>query len=192
MSTRRASGGDSAAPMGLAAVPVRQREAAEFIWRLHRHHRPPRGDVFRVGALLAGELVGVVTVGRPVSRHQDDGWTVEVTRCCTDGTRNACSFLYARAWDGARALGFRRIITYTLPEEGGASLRAVGWRPVEDQGGGEWVHSGKRRANDHPTGLKVRWENRTADYTNAPRPALEPKQLEPHGGDLFGFMEAAA
>ena len=53
--------------------------------------------------------------------------TCEVVRVATDGTPNACSFLYGNAARIARLMGFRRIITYTLDNESGASLRAVGW-----------------------------------------------------------------
>jgi hypothetical protein len=36
--------------------------------------------------------------------------------------------LYRAAWRAVKALGYRKLITYTLPEEGGASLRASGLR----------------------------------------------------------------
>ena len=62
--------------------------------------------------------------------------TLEVTRLCTDGTKNACSFLYGKAARAAFALGYRRIGTYTLPDEGGASLRAAGWKLIGERGGG--------------------------------------------------------
>ena len=79
------------------------------------------------GTEADGRLAGVAIVGRPVSRYLDDGKTLEVNRLCTDGTKNACSFLYAAAARAARAMGYQRIITYTLDTEGGASLRAAGW-----------------------------------------------------------------
>ena len=98
-------------------------KAFDFIARHHRHHRPPRGAKFAAGATLVGELVGVATVGRPVSRQLDDGFTAEVTRLTSDGTRNACSFLLGAAWRASKAVGYRRLVTYTLTEEQGASLR---------------------------------------------------------------------
>src|SRR3546814_18235817 len=78
-------------------------------------------------------------------------WTREVTRRCTDGAPNACSKLYGAAWKAAKALGYTRLITYTLPEEGGASLRAAGWQLVGTRGGGAWSRPSRPRADtpDH-------------------------------------------
>ena len=93
----------------------------------HRHHKPVAGHKFSIGCLSDGELAGVVIAGRPVSRYLDDGRTLEVTRLCTNGAKNACSFLYGAAARAAAAMGYDRIITYTLESENGASLRASGW-----------------------------------------------------------------
>jgi hypothetical protein len=114
----------------LRTVPVTFAEACRFVEDWHRHHRPPRGHKFSIGAALDQVLVGVAVVGRPVARMLDDGLTLEVTRVATDGTRNANSLLYAAAWQAARALGYRRLVTYTQDGESGASLRASGWRIV--------------------------------------------------------------
>lgn len=108
--------------MALRTQPVTKRAADAFIRRLHRHHTPTTGWLFGLAVSDGGKVAGVIVVGRPVSRVLDDGWTAEVTRCCTDGTRNACSMLYASAWRAARALGYRRMVTYTLPEEGGGEF----------------------------------------------------------------------
>lgn len=97
-------------------------------------------------------------VGRPVARRAQDGWTLEVNRCCTDGTRNACSMLYGAAWRAARALGWRKLITYTLPEEGGASLRGAGWKCIGEAGGGSWNVPSRPRVDLHPTQMKLKWE----------------------------------
>lgn len=142
----------------LSLVPVTQKEAFAFVERLHRHHNPPRGSKFQLAAAQDGEIVGVVLVGRPVARHADDGWTLEVNRCCTDGTRNACSFLYAAAWRATKALGYRRLITYTLPEESGASLRGAGWRLIGEAGGRSWDCPSRPRVDAHPTQTKLKWE----------------------------------
>lgn len=117
--------------MTLHLVPVRFRDAAAFVAMWHRHNPPPVGMIFAVGtADDDGILRGVAVVGRPVARHLDDGHTLEVTRTATDGTRNANSMLYGAAWRAARALGYRRLITYTQASETGASLRAAGWRVI--------------------------------------------------------------
>jgi hypothetical protein len=134
-------------------------EANAFVTESHRHHPPVVGHLFSIGAFDGIKLVGVVIVGRPVARLRDDGLTAEVTRLCTDGTRNACSFLYGAAARAAFALGFLRIGTYTLPDEGGASLRGAGWRLIGERGGGEWsVPSRPRKSAKFPTGTKLLWE----------------------------------
>ncbi|MDT7784988.1 MAG: hypothetical protein QOF58_3407 [Pseudonocardiales bacterium] len=118
----------------LTIVPVTFAQACEFVTDYHRHLTPPPGHKFSAGVVhVASEmLAGVVIVGRPVARHFDDGQTLEVLRTATDGTRNACSALYATAWRAAQALGHTRLITYTQPGNGenGASLRAAGWNVV--------------------------------------------------------------
>ena len=121
----------------LDIVPITQREAFAYVERHHRHHRPPRGSIIQVAvADQDGQVRGVAIVGRPVARMLSDGWTVEVIRVATDGTRNACSKLYGACWRAVKALGYRRLITYTLPEEGGASLRGAGFTLVGEAGGG--------------------------------------------------------
>lgn len=122
----------------LVTIPMDLEGANEFVARHHRHHQPVVGHKFSIGAVLDGVLVGVAIVGRPVSRHRDDGETLEVTRLCTDGTRNACSFLYGAAARAAFALGFRRLGTYIRSDEPGTSLAAAGWRLVAFTPGKSW------------------------------------------------------
>ena len=107
--------------------PISLRDANEYVRQHHRHHKPVAGHKFSIGCEADGELVGVIIAGRPVSRYLDDGFTLEVTRLCTNGAKNACSFLYGAAARAAAAMGYKRIITYTLESENGASLRASGW-----------------------------------------------------------------
>lgn len=142
-------------------MPVDWPTAKGFVRDFHRHHRPPVGHKFSIGAMLGDKLVGVVIVGRPVSRARDDRRTLEVTRLCTDGTRNACSFLYGAAARAAFALGYVRIGTYTLPDEGGVSLRASGWKLIGEVKGRSWNCPARPRADSHPTSDKLSWE-RTA------------------------------
>lgn len=143
---------------GLTLTPVSLQKAFTFIAQHHRHHPRPQGAKWAVGATLAGHLVGVATIGRPVSRQLDDGFTAEVTRVATDGTSNACSFLLAAAWRASKAVGYRRLITYTLSAEPGTSLRAAGWRAVGETRGGSWSAPSRPRRDKHPLGRKVRWE----------------------------------
>jgi hypothetical protein len=100
----------------------------------HRHHRPPIGCKFCVGVSDRDAVLrGVLIAGRPVARMLDDGMTLEVTRAATDGTSNANSMLYGAARRACFALGYRRLVTYTQANEGGASLRAAGWRVIAER-----------------------------------------------------------
>lgn len=133
-------------------------DAAAFVSAHHRHHTPPQGHLFSIGAYEADRLCGVVIVGRPVARGRQDGLTAEVTRLCTDGTKDACSFLYGCAARAALALGYRRIGTYTLARETGSSLRGAGWRVVAEIKGRSWDTPSRRRTDKHPTEDKLLWE----------------------------------
>lgn len=142
--------------------PITHSEANDFVRRHHRHHKPTPGSIFCVGVQREDELCGVAIVGRPVARRLDDRSTVEVNRLCTDGTRNACSMLLAACRKAAKALGYSRIITYTLPEEGGASLRAAGFVFDGDAGGSSqtWKNRPRRTVEAAGTDLvggKWRW-----------------------------------
>ena len=106
---------------------IRLAQANAFVLEHHRHHDVACGHKFSLAAYDGDRLCGVVICGRPSSRILDDGRTLEVSRLCTDGTRNACSFLYAAAARRAKQEGYDRIITYILQSENGASLRASGW-----------------------------------------------------------------
>lgn len=130
----------------LRVIPMDLEGANEFVARHHRHHKTVVGHKFSIGAVSSGVLVGVAIIGRPVSRHRDDGLTLEVTRLCTDGTRNACSFLYGASSRAAFALGFHRIGTYIRADEPGTTLRAAGWRLIGETPGRSWsVPSRPRR-----------------------------------------------
>jgi len=131
--------------MKLCAVPVSLAEANAFVSEHHRHHPAVQGHKFSIGAALSEAIVGVAIVGRPVSRHRDDGLTLEVTRLCTDGTKNACSFLYGACARAAFALGYRRIGTYILASESGASLKASGWRLIGETRGKPMWHASRSR-----------------------------------------------
>ena len=141
----------------IKAVPLTRDEAYAYIAALHRHHAPPQGDKFRIGASVDGKLVGVVCVGRPVARGLDDGQTVEVTRLCTDGTPNICSYLYARAARVAQNLGYTHIITYILASEPGTSLRAAGWTHEANVKGRDWSCPSRPRTTTAPSCDKQRW-----------------------------------
>lgn len=145
--------------MTLTLQPITQREAEAFISEHHRHHLPPRGWKFGIALNDGEKVVGVITVGRPVARNSDDGYTAEVTRCCTDGTKFACSKLYAAAWRAARAMGYRRMVTYTLATEPGTSLVAAGWKSLyQTKDNLSWDRPSRPRVDRHPLGAKTLWE----------------------------------
>ena len=144
--------------MRLELQPISFSEAARFITEHHRHHIPSIGWKYGIAVNDGEKVVGVVMVGRPVARGLDDGWTLEVTRCCTDGTKNACSKLYGAAVRAALALGYKRVVTYTLKDEIGTSVVSAGFKAVHVTKGGSWDCKGRPRVQKAPTGQKVLWE----------------------------------
>ncbi|WP_374415729.1 XF1762 family protein [Ectopseudomonas oleovorans] len=144
----------------LQITPITIKEANAFVAGFHRHHRPVQGAKFALAVAVGNDVVGVAIVGRPVARGNDDGWTLEVLRVCTGGARNACSMLYGASWRAARAMGYRRLITYTLPSESGVSLRGAGWQLLGLAGGGNWNVKSRPRV-DTPQilqGQKLLWQ----------------------------------
>lgn len=140
----------------MKAVRVELTEANDFVARLHRHHKPVVGHRFSIGVEHEGKLVGCVIVGRPVARMTCQKTVAEVTRLVTDGTKNACSFLYAQAARAARELGFESIQTFILPTENGVSLKASGWQNVGLTKTGSW-HTRDKRRSDQPECQKIKW-----------------------------------
>lgn len=143
-------------------VPLKRKEAQQFIRDNHRHFpKPPVGDIFRIGLEKDGELIGVIMVGRPVARALDDGRTLEVNRCCVlPDNKNGCSMLYGAAARAGKALGYSRIFTYTLDIESGASMRAVGWKQDAKVKGREWSCPSRPREEQQSlfqTNEKIRW-----------------------------------
>ena len=142
----------------LEIVPLTFKEAKFFIDRFHRHHRAPTGGLFAIGCACGLEIVGVATVGKPIARLLDDGWTVEVTRVCTNGIPHVPSKLYAACWRAAKAMGWKRLITYILNSEPGTSLKAAGWKCVGECGGGTWNRRKRPRIDLNPQQTKIRYE----------------------------------
>ncbi len=144
--------------MRLGLVPLDFAEANAFIREHHRHHGEVVGHKFSLGAILGDSVVGVAIIGRPVARGRDDGLTLEVTRLCSDGTRNACSFLYGAAARATFALGYKRLGTYILASEDGASLKASGWRMVGEVRGRSWSCPSRPRVDTYPAQGKLLFE----------------------------------
>jgi hypothetical protein len=133
-------------------------EARAYVDQIHRHHRAPVGGLFAIGLAEQDKIVGCVIVGRPVARALDTDYTCEVARLATDGSRNACSMLYRAAWRAARAMGYRRLVTYTLASEAGSSLLGAGFKLVAEVKGRSWDTPSRPRVDKHPTVDKLRWE----------------------------------
>lgn len=148
--------------------PVSLKDANAFVAELHRHHKPVPGHKFSIGVHDGEQLRGVAIIGRPVARMLDNGMTLEVNRVCTDGCPNACSALYGAARRIAKEMGYARLITYTLPEEGGVSLRASGWVCEGEAGGGNWNVPSRPRDDSPLPQVKWRW-SATLGGSHAPR-----------------------
>ena len=144
--------------MPLNLQPISKPEADAFIIKHHSHHKPTIGWKFGIGCNNGEKIVGIICIGRPVSRHLDNGYTAEVTRCCTDRTPHVASKLYAAAWRAAKAMGYQRMITYTLEEELGTSLIAAGWKSLYKSPGCSWSVPSRPRIDKHPLGPKNAWE----------------------------------
>ena len=144
--------------MKLRHVRIDLAEANAFVTEHHRHHKPVVGHLFSLGAVAGDKIVGVAIVGRPVSRFRDDGETAEVTRLCTDGNKNACSFLYGACARAAFALGFKRIGTYILASEPGTSLTAAGWRLLGETPGRSWSVPSRPRVDKTPLQKRLLFE----------------------------------
>lgn len=143
----------------LELVPITFADADRFVNGLHRHNRTPPSHKFSIGAAVDGELVGVAIVGLPVAREFNDGRTLEVRRTCTDGTRNANSLLYGATWRAAKALGWRRLVTYTQADETGASLRAAGWVVIAERPArSSWDTPSRRRMSTYLSTDRTLWE----------------------------------
>lgn len=137
--------------------PCHLRDAKEYVRQFHRHSIPPVGGKFAISCYDGDRLCGVLISGRPVSRKLDDGETLEIIRCCTDGTYNACSKLYGAACRIGFDMGYKRIVTYTLASEDGSSVRASGFKFDGEAGGLYWTGSRRKDYYIAPEEKKNRW-----------------------------------
>ena len=141
-------------------TPLTLKEARHFVDLHHRHHKAPQGGLFAIGLSDNNSIIGVAIIGRPVSRMLDNGFVAEVTRLCVlDNYKNACSKLYSACWRAARAMGYRRLITYILSSENGTSLKAAGFHTTGKLvGGGSWSSKSRPRIDTHPLQQKKLFE----------------------------------
>ncbi len=144
--------------MALEIIPCDLDEANAFILQHHRHHGTVAGHKFSIACCEGERVCGVAIVSRPVARGLDNGLTLEVVRVATDGTKNACSILYGACRRACFALGYKRLVTYTLNDESGVSLTAAGWKVIAETKGGSWSCPTRPRVDKHPTQKKFRWE----------------------------------
>ena len=86
----------------------------------------------------------------------DNGDICEINRLCIRGGENACSMLYGACSRIAKAMGYKKIITYILQSESGVSLKASNFRWEGKAGGTHWT--GKRNKGQViPNEMKTRW-----------------------------------
>jgi hypothetical protein len=139
--------------------PITLKEGNDFVKAHHRHHGPVTGWKFGVGIEEDGELIGVAIAGRPVSRmtQANEPRTIEVTRVCTIGHKNAASMLYGAISRAAFALGYNKVISFILCEETGHSLKCANWKCVGKSSGGSWSRPSRNRQDDHPLQGKMKW-----------------------------------
>lgn len=172
----------------LEVRPIGLKAANRFVEANHRHHKKVAGCKFSICACRGDVIVGVAICGRPVSRHMDDGTVIEINRLCTDGTRNACSLLYGACCRIAKEMGYRKIITYILASENGASLKASNFT-CEGEAGGEIWTGERARDNGVPRELKTRWVRvLNPDAKAAPEIVKEENEEEFAQASLFDYM----
>ena len=137
--------------------PIHLKQANEFVKEHHRHNIPTTGGKFAISCFDGDRICGVAVCGRPVSRKLDNGFTLEIYRNCTDGTKNACSMLYGACLRIAKNMGYKKVITYTLESENGSSLKASGFLFDGEAGGKNWSGERKRDYFVSPPEKKNRW-----------------------------------
>lgn len=113
--------------MSFKVIPISIKDANAFVIRHHRHNSKVRAAKYCIAALKNNTIVGVLVASIPNSRLLNDRLTIEFVRVCTDGTKNAISFLVSKGRRIAQSMGYQKIITYTLQEEYGASMKASGF-----------------------------------------------------------------
>ncbi len=148
----------------LTLTPITLSQAQAFVNEHHRHNIAPHGHKFSIGLEKNGILIGVCIVGRPIARYNDDGKTAEILRVCVlEGNPNANSKLYGAAVRACKAMGYTKVITYTLPEESGASLRAAGFiiegKTSKRSKGWDTPSRHRETLEKYPYGQKIRWSH---------------------------------
>lgn len=144
----------------LAPCTVKAARAMVKVW--HRHLPDIQGGLFAVRVLAPdGTCVGVGVAGNPSRLWQHQAKLV-ISRVATTGHENACSALYGALCRAAKALGYREVWTYTLPEEPGTSLRAAGFIDMGLTRGGEHDRPSRPRKPAPRPDKKRRWMRRLA------------------------------
>jgi hypothetical protein len=150
-----------------SVTPLTLKEANEFVDHHHSHNKRVQGYKFAIGAIYDGKLVGVSICGRPISATLDNKKTIELLRSCVldDAPKNTNSFLYGRSWRVAEAMGYKKMITYTLIREKASACKAIGMKIVGQTKDSTkaWAHKEKkdgikRLAQEIYKELKYRWE----------------------------------
>ncbi len=155
-----------------SVVPMTLKESNEFVDKYHSHNKRVQGYKFAIGAIYQDKLVGVAICGRPISATLDNKKTIELLRSCVlnDAPKNTNSFLYGRSWRVAEAMGYEKMITYTLMKEQASACKAIGMKIVGQTKDSTkaWAHKEKkdgiiRKTQKIYKELKYRWETTVND-----------------------------
>lgn len=140
-------------------IPIKLKDANQFIEKYHRHNKPVVGHIFCIGLEKDDELIGVGIAGRPIARYLDNGRIIEITRVCVkDGNKNGSSKLYRRLHRIAQLMGYEKVITYTLARESQSSMKAINAIKECEIKGQEWNRkSRERKSQDVYIEDKIRW-----------------------------------
>lgn len=150
--------------------PCTVKAARAYVRSWHRHLPDVQGGLFAVQVVdSVGRCVGVGVAGNPARVWQGQAKLVISRVAAMDGLPRVtsssgeehaapvCTKIYSALCKAARALGYREVWTYTLPEESGRSLRAAGFRDMGLSAGGEHGRPSRPRAPAKRPEPKRRW-----------------------------------
>jgi hypothetical protein len=141
-----------------------------WISDVHRHLPIVQGGLFAVAVYQGPQLVGVGLTGNPARVWQGTGRVIISRVAVLAGLDHVgshaapvCSMIYGALTRASRALGYREVWTYTLPEESGASLRAAGFIDMGLTRAEEWDRPSRRRNAAVRPDAKRRWVRHFGD-----------------------------
>lgn len=138
--------------------PCTVKAAERFVAQWHRKLPRVQGAMWAVRALDdAGDVRGVAMVGWPARVWSPLAILCVLRVAVMPESQNACSVLYGACSRAAKGMGARGLVTYTLQEETGVSLRAANWIDGGLTDGGEYDRPSRERAPALFPEPKRRW-----------------------------------